>query len=1227
MTELPAARQFITEDEINEALSGGSGVSEGKLRIYAYFTEDHTAKEKASFLKEEYGTGGHSHAVSHADSSYEDHSSKGIRFKKGDCAEVQLNWSNVVRRVDDLIRKRRYLSPEEKAKFSEMEREYGDVGGIPTPQARYGFPKPETLRQAQKQTEPTSYASYEDYKAVKDAHTDDIVLYQVGDFFELYGADAETAEVVLELTPTTRNLNGERIPMCGIPANQLEQYVEKLQDEGFDVTISGIEELNKQRRVFSLPSVDHEAERATDEHEAEFGADGTRAFPGNAPKQSTEQVLLAQYKPVVIATVSEDTRYRNACGHSDRENAEIECNAAVRRAVLNSGDMELIRLFSDMPEFRSSLHQEVFDETYPRLHELLRPLSQDDIDAALQRWNGDIASKRRVQDYMADHARDKDTAAWLSREYSGSETKSLFVVRTGSPEEMELPWSKVQRRIAQLISSNNFLSEQEMLPARYQVVVYHHLENGFDEKLDYQTLQEAEKAAQGYVDGTLESDGFAYDGAAIYDLQEKQYLRVFGDYPDDAAIAATQPVQETTPIQTTAELDLTDTDLQDVLTGDGGLLNYQAKDKIGGWFRDGEDNAAIAQRLGDAYAGTAETMPLLSGETADYFASTNGLAINIHDKFNTDLSFGWNEIAPVLRAMYEQERDGFSHEPMLTQAQTAASQQTAFPYAVGDTIYLEGGKPFLVTEVRDTSIQLQDPTLFYPIFRAESVESFARLMERFPQKEREAPDILPPADNFRITDDNLGAGGAKVKFQMNMAAINLLKELELDGRQAMPEEQEVLSKYVGWGGLADAFDENKPAWANEFQELYATLSPEEYAAARSSTLNAHYTSPAVIRAIYEAVENMGFQTGNILEPSMGVGNFFGLLPDNMAGSKLYGVELDSITGRIAKQLYPKADITVAGFETTDRKDFFDLAIGNVPFGQYGINDRAYNKLGFSIHNYFFAKALDQVRPGGVVAFVTSRYTMDAKDSSARKYLAKRADFLGAVRLPNNAFRANAGTDVVSDIIFLQKRDRPITIEPDWVHLGENKDGFAINSYFTEHPEMILGNQSSESTQYGHQDFTVTPIEGAVLADQLHDAIQNIGGQYAEAEMPELGEGEEIDDSIPADPDVKNFSYTVVDDKVYYRENSRMVRPTLNATAEGRVKGMVELRDCVQKLIGQQLDGFVSDAAIRQTQAELNDLYDSFTAKYGLINSRGNALAFSDDSSYYLLCSLEMLTGQ
>ena len=357
---------------------------------------------------------------------------------------------------------------------------------------------------------------------------------------------------------------------------------------------------------------------------------------------------------------------------------------------------------------------------------------------------------------------------------------------------------------------------------------------------------------------------------------------------------------------------------------------------------------------------------------------------------------------------------------------------------------------------------------------------------------------------------------------------------------------------------------------------------------------------------------------------MGVGNFFGMLPESMKSSRLYGVELDSITGRIAKQLYPKADITVAGFETTDRKDFYDLAVGNVPFGQYQVSDRAFDKLGFSIHNYFFAKALEQVRPGGVVAFVTSRYTMDAKDSAARKYIAQRADFLGAIRLPNNAFKANAGTDVVSDIIFLQKRDRPIEIEPDWVHLGENADGFAINSYFIDNPEMVLGRQTSESTQYGRQDFTVEPYGDLDLGVQLKYAIQNIKGTYAEAELPDLGEDEAIVETIPADPNVRNFSYTVVDGELYYRQNSIMTKPDFNATAKERAKGMVELRDCVQKLISQQMDGFISDDTIRQTQAELNALYDSFTAKYGLINSRANALAFAEDSSYYLLCSLEEL---
>ena len=487
---------------------------------------------------------------------------------------------------------------------------------------------------------------------------------------------------------------------------------------------------------------------------------------------------------------------------------------------------------------------------------------------------------------------------------------------------------------------------------------------------------------------------------------------------------------------------------------------------------------------------------------------------------------------------------------------------------------------------------------------------------------------LELAGNFHITDDDLGVGGPKQKFARNIEAIRTLFKLEEEHRGATAEEQKVLSQYVGWGGLADAFDPGKDNWAKEYAELKGLLSEDEYAAARSSTLNAHYTSPTVIRSIYDAVERMGFHSGNILEPSMGVGNFFGMLPDTMQDSRLYGVELDSITGRIAKKLYPQADITVAGFETTDRRDFYDLAVGNVPFGQYKVNDKAYNKLGFSIHNYFFAKAIDQVRPGGVVAFVTSRYTMDSKDSTARKHMAERADLLGAIRLPNNAFRANAGTDVVSDIIFLQKRDRPIDHEPDWVQLGKTEDGFAINQYFADHPEMILGVLSTESTQYGREELTVAPIEGANLADQLAEAVQHIEGQYTEVEVetPDIADAENEKHILPADPEVKNFSYTVVDGEVFYRENSVMTQVELSDTAKGRVTGMVELRQIVNDLIDQQLNDY-PDEDIKATQERLNAAYDAFTAKYGLLNDRKNGRLFEQDSSYYLLCSLENLDEQ
>ncbi len=489
-------------------------------------------------------------------------------------------------------------------------------------------------------------------------------------------------------------------------------------------------------------------------------------------------------------------------------------------------------------------------------------------------------------------------------------------------------------------------------------------------------------------------------------------------------------------------------------------------------------------------------------------------------------------------------------------------------------------------------------------------------------EERE-PERPIEKTNFRITDDALGHGGPKTKFRMNMDAIRTLQTIEFEQRLATPEEQEVLSRYVGWGSLPQVFEENNAAWADEFRELYETLSPEEYEAARASVLNAHYTSPTVIKTMYAAIEKMGFRMGNILEPSCGIGNFFGLLPESMTDSKLYGVELDSLTGRIAKQLYQNANIAIQGYEATSLPDsFFDVAIGNVPFGDYGVADKRYDRNGFLIHDYFFAKTLDKVRPGGIVAFVTSSGTLDKKNPAVRKYIAQRADLLGAIRLPNNAFLANAGTGVVADILFLQKRDRPVEAEPDWVHLGKTDSGYTINQYFVDNPDMVLGELTEESTQYGKQAVTVKPIAGAELSEQLSDAIANIHAEITELEQMEESE-ESVTESIPADPSVRNFSFTIVDGEIYYRENSVMHKVELSVTAQNRIKGMVKIRDCTRKLIEYQLEGY-SDDLIRQEQQTLNRLYDEFTSQYSLLNSRANNTAFSDDSSYCLLCSLEVL---
>ena len=1272
LSQVPTVQHFITEDEIDAAMTSGSSFAGGKGRIYAFFMENHTDKEKVRFLKDEYGMGGRTHALSGATHSGEDHDGKGLHYKKQDCPDVHLNWEKVAKRITSLIQKGRYLTEQEQAQYDKLqeEKELAEKDAI----------------QAQQPD------SVWEYNGVKERHPDDMVLYQMGDFFELYGEDAREAAAELDINLTTRAIpGGGRVEMCGFPANRLEQMVERLRDR-HDVTISAVPEGGRERQEYSMPSIDHEAEQHINAQEAEFGADGNRVFRDTktaAPPTIREQ--YEKYKPVVTAAISEDSAYRNACGHSDRENAVIEGNAAVRRAVLGSKDMELIRLYSDVPEFRQRLHREVIDETYPKLHELLRPLSQEDIDSALCAWNGNIESKHAVVRYMKDHAREKDTAAWLAQEYGGS--NSLFVVRAGSPEEMQLPWPKVQRRLAQLIQEDRFYTEEEQ--DRFDnidpIAIREALEergivNGQvadPEKLDndpfiQQVMSDAEQIAAAEAEQTSEvsiSDE-EYDAVRSPIPQRTSYdpaapVYAVGDtvYIEDDAYQITELRDDTVQLLPTGMVypiyraehkeqfeqllradrrnayyteflpvdpDKADQDLRDVLAH--GLMDKADKQQLSTLLQSGRSNREIAYWLSRAYPREIETLDLETGDIADYRTTAQGIELEVMDAEEKRLAmlyFRWDEVAPLLRGMYARQQEGFGQEQPQPAAEAPAFHSETVAVYPGDKNNLpydvvvqtlrtnEPEPPAPVTEPEKTfeevldehpvSIQIGGQWQTFPNAKAAEEASY----------EEYKANLLRNAQNFRIIDAHLGEGGPKAKFQANIEAIKLLKYLEETTGQATPEQQEVLSRYVGWGGLSDAFDPEKPAWASEYAQLKELLTPEEYAAARSSTLNAHYTSSTVIQAIYEAVGRMGFETGNILEPSMGVGNFFGMLPEEMRNSRLYGVELDLVSGRIARQLYPKADITVGGFETTDRRDFFDLAIGNVPFGQYQVNDKAYNKLNFSIHNYFFAKALDQVRPGGVVAFVTSRYTMDAKDSTVRRYLAQRAELLGAIRLPNDAFKKNAGAEVVSAIIFLQKRDRPLDIVPEWTQTGQTEDGFAINQYFIDHPEMVLGRQEPVSTAHG-MDYTVNPIEGLELSDQLHDAVKYIHGTYQEAELPELGEGEAIDTSIPADPNVKNYSYAIVDGQVYYRENSRMVRPDLNATAEARVKGLVGLRDCVQELIDLQMDAAVSDSAIQEKQAELNQLYDSFSARYGLINDRANRLAYADDSSYYLLCALEVI---
>ena len=827
------------------------------------------------------------------------------------------------------------------------------------------------------------------------------------------------------------------------------------------------------------------------------------------------------------------------------------------------------------------LERRKFASDMERLPNAYGLITQDEIDKVLCRGGGRAGSKWRIFRYFTEEHSRSEKAAALKELYgtggrghalsgaSGSnesyDAKGIRLEKRGC-EDVNLTWSAVARRIDELIASDRYMTETELAEYDLHTAAY----------AKYRDVKASNSDAIVLVEHSGSYYAYRPDAEEIsrtLDLRVKHaggldYVVIPGEQLDDAleklrwrravSYADEAGAAHTLPfVISDAEREQYEKQLVEALVNDSAYVNA---------VRNSDRQNAIDEG----------------------FAAIRRIAAA-----STDMRF--------LKLYHDNAefRNGLRND-VLTAAYKEVSQR--------ENIDVEQSEPSQ-EQLSAVYIPLDGEWPGFP--NVETAQNAA--LEEFRKETRRG------ARNFRITDDHLGEGGAKAKCRANIEAIRLLKYLEENVFQASPEQQEVLSRYVGWGGIPEVFDESKSEWSKEYAELKALLTPEEYDAARGSTLNAHYTSPAVIRAIYEAVGGMGFEGGRILEPSMGVGNFFGLLPENMANSQLYGVELDSITGRIAKQLYPEADITVAGFETTNRPGFYDLAVGNVPFGQYQVHDPEYDRLGFSIHNYFAAKMLDQVRPGGLVAFVTSRYTLDAKDESVRRYLAERGELLGAIRLPNNAFRANAGTDVVSDIIFLQRREVPATELPDWVHVDTTPEGFTVNRYFIDHPDMVLGTPTAESTQYGRQDYTVAPIEGADLSEQLHEAIQNIHGEYTEREIEEA----ERSDILPADPDVRNYSFTLVDGEVYYREGGIMARQDVSAAMTDRIKGLMELRDCTRRLIQLQTED-ASDVEIAAEQQRLNTLYDAYTAKHGLISSRENKRAFSDDSSYYLLCSLEIL---
>ena len=1176
----------VSQQSIDEVLCSAGNEENGNLRICAYVQAGHTDEELAAFLREEYNTGGLGIRTAEGQiAAWWDEN--GVRIAQGKRARYEnnrlLSWEEVARRTRELLELGRYMSADDLQRVNENERkeiaeqiwqldrdiENGHL--LEETLFKRGFPE-DTARIAQELAEPEQREAY---------------LAAVLTLAERYAQDRNVLRFhnhkIGRLMERLAALDSEPIDFqanAPIVHTDADYYITEDEIDRMLTGGSGVE--HGKYRIYLYFTEQHTAAEKAAFLKKEYGiggfgrkgydewheGKGVTFSRGRAMKPYEKLTLTWPQVTRRIDALITQGRYLNETQLAhlptyQQEQAERQAKHAAERALR---DAEQAQREAAQEELRQAAAQMENRRKTGEYHFTLG----DDI-----RLNGQTHTLLSLAGNMAELTDPKFPL--LTVTYPRAEFESM--VRADP--------------------ANDHLLVQENEPIQ-------------DAK---ELADELEQAGNAHATGYDIGDMVYMEGGKPYlisDISETEVRLSDPEHqPPRLPLHRSEPIARFEQLllrdarnrpftdYLASDLDEVNADLRDALVL--GLLDGRSMNRVTQWFRDGAGNHDVADRLSEACAGEAESIELTTGEAADYFTDANGLTVEIQDKFNSRLSASWQQIAQILRALYMRGMDGISLPP---QEQTPLAEQPPVT---------ANAQPQTTTET----------VAIYPAEKNNLPYDIVIERMHIGEPERTPAQAQPKPPNYRITDDTLGYGGQKAKYQMNIAAIRTLQAIEAEGRFATSDEQEILSRYVGWGGVADAFDPSKENWADEYAELKGLLTEQEYEAARASTLNAHYTSPTVIRAIYEAIGSMGFTTGNILEPACGVGNFFGMLPEGMMDSKLYGVELDPITGRIARQLYPHADIQIKGFEETAHPDsFFDIAIGNVPFGNYTVSDKRYDKSHPLIHDYFFMKTLDKVRPGGVVAFITSKGTMDKKDPSVRRYLAERAELLGAVRLPNNAFQANAGTEVTTDILFLQKRERPAISEPDWVQLGESAEGFAINQYFVDNPHMVLGELTEERTQYGKMEYTVAPIPGADLSEQLREVVSHIQGSYQEPER-DFDEPAEENEFIPADPNIPNYSFGVSNGKLYYRIDSQMRPADASQTAQGRIRGLIGLRECTRRLIEYQLENS-PDEIISREQARLNALYDRYVTQYGRITSRGNSMAFSDDTAYPLLCSLEEL---